>query len=122
MASAGPHAKQSAHRCRQKTTPVLRHSIFTGWVLLLTPNRHYESREGKIGPYGVGWCRVSCGRSSGCGARVPRRDAESALSDAGVAAAAQTWRLALRGAFTLTVQRLHRLIGRHVVKYDERLN
>ena len=38
--------RQSASRCRQITTPTY-HTIFTGWMLLLTPNQQCQSTEGK---------------------------------------------------------------------------
>ena len=37
--------KQSAPRCRQITTPVPHHSIFTGWMLFLMPKQWYQSSE-----------------------------------------------------------------------------
>jgi len=39
--------KQSAPRSRQITTPTPHHSIFTGWMLFLTPNQQRQSTEGK---------------------------------------------------------------------------
>jgi len=39
--------KQSAPRSRQLTTPAPHHSIFTGWMLFLTPNQQCQSTEGK---------------------------------------------------------------------------
>ena len=39
VASAGPYCKQYAHGFIQITTPTPHHSIFTGWVLFLTPNQ-----------------------------------------------------------------------------------
>jgi len=40
--------KQSAPRSRQITTstPQKNHSIFTGWMLFLTPNQQCQSTEG----------------------------------------------------------------------------
>ena len=38
--------KQSAHRCRQITTPASHHSIFTGQILFLIPNQQCQSTEG----------------------------------------------------------------------------
>jgi len=38
--------KQSAPPSRQITTPTPHHSIFTGWMLLLTPNQQRQSTEG----------------------------------------------------------------------------
>jgi len=39
--------KQSALRSRQITTPTPHHSIFTGWMLFLTPNQQCQSTEGQ---------------------------------------------------------------------------
>jgi len=39
--------KQSAPRCRQITTPAPSHSIFTGRMLLVTPNQQCQSTEGR---------------------------------------------------------------------------
>jgi len=39
--------KQSAPRCRQITTPAPSHSIFTDWMLLVTPNQQCQSTEGR---------------------------------------------------------------------------
>jgi len=41
--------KQSAPRSRQTTTPASQNSIFTGWMLFLTPrpNRLYQSTDKK---------------------------------------------------------------------------
>ena len=47
VASAGPHAN-TAPRSRQITTRTPRHSIFTGWMLLLMPNQQRETSEGSI--------------------------------------------------------------------------
>ena len=38
--------KQSGPRCRQITTPTRHHSIFTGWMLFVTPNRQWQCTEG----------------------------------------------------------------------------
>jgi len=38
--------KQSAPRFRQTSTPTPHHSIFTGWMLFLTPNQQCQSSEG----------------------------------------------------------------------------
>ena len=40
--------KQSAPRSRQITTPTPHHSIFTGWMLFLTPNQQCQSTEGNV--------------------------------------------------------------------------
>jgi len=40
--------KQSAPRSRQITTPTRHHSIFTGWMLFLTPNQQHQSPEGTL--------------------------------------------------------------------------
>jgi len=40
--------KQSALRSTQITTPTPHHSIFTGWMLFLTPNQQCESTESKV--------------------------------------------------------------------------
>ena len=39
--------KQSAPHSRQVTTPTTRCSIFTGWMLFVTPNQQCQSTEGK---------------------------------------------------------------------------
>jgi len=39
--------KKSAPHSRQITTPTPHHSIFTGWMLFLTPNQQCQSTEGK---------------------------------------------------------------------------
>jgi len=39
--------KQSAPRCRQKTTPTPHRSIFTGRMFFLMPNQQCQSTEGK---------------------------------------------------------------------------
>jgi len=39
--------KQSAPHCRQITTPTPHHSIFTHWILFLTPSQQCQSTEGK---------------------------------------------------------------------------
>jgi len=39
--------KQSAPRSRLITTPTPHHSIFTGWMLFLTPTEQCQSTEGK---------------------------------------------------------------------------
>ena len=38
--------KQSTSRSRQITTPTPHHSIFTGWMLFLTPSQQCQSTEG----------------------------------------------------------------------------
>jgi len=38
--------KQSALCSRQITTPTPHHSIFTGWMLFVTPNQQCQSTEG----------------------------------------------------------------------------
>jgi len=38
--------KQSAPYCSQITTPTPHHSIFTGWMLFLTPNQQCQSLVG----------------------------------------------------------------------------
>ena len=40
--------KQSAPRSRQITTPTPHHSIFTGWMLFLTPNQQCQSTQGSL--------------------------------------------------------------------------
>jgi len=40
--------KQSAPRSRQITTPTRHNSIFTGWMLFLTPNQQHQSYEGTL--------------------------------------------------------------------------
>jgi len=40
--------QQSAPCSTQTTTPTPHHSIFTGWMLVLTPNQQRQSTEGKI--------------------------------------------------------------------------
>jgi len=40
--------KQSAPRSRQITTPTFHHSMFTGHVLILTPNQQRQSTEGTL--------------------------------------------------------------------------
>jgi len=44
-------AGQSAPRFRQITTPTPQHSIFTGWMLFLTPNQQCQSTEGQKQSY-----------------------------------------------------------------------
>ena len=39
--------RQSAPCSRQMTTQTPHHSIFTGWMLFLTPNRQHQSTEGR---------------------------------------------------------------------------
>ena len=55
VASAGPYAKQSAHRSRQTTTPTPRHLIFTGRLLFLTPNQQCQSSEATYPGKGAVW-------------------------------------------------------------------
>jgi len=40
--------KQSVPRSRQITTPTPHHSIFTDWMLFLTPSQQCQSTEGKV--------------------------------------------------------------------------
>jgi len=40
--------KQSAPHFRQITTPAPHHSVFTGWMLFLTPNQRCQSTEGSV--------------------------------------------------------------------------
>jgi len=47
VALAGPYAQSFAPCSRQITTSAPHHSIFTGRILFLTPNRQYRSTEGK---------------------------------------------------------------------------
>jgi len=47
LASATPHANQSAPCSRQTTTPTPHQSIFTGWMLFVTPNQQRQSTVGK---------------------------------------------------------------------------
>jgi len=46
VASAGPLCKQFVPRSREITTPTPHQSMFTGWMLFLTPNQQCQSTDG----------------------------------------------------------------------------
>jgi len=50
VASAGPYAN-SLHLAPDKITTTPHHSIFTDWMLFLTPNQQCQSTEGKYKEY-----------------------------------------------------------------------